>query len=62
VTETSEFQFYPSEVQVDAWLEAIETVFHKLPSTRMYCYIDGQGHAYTQEFVTLATAWFRLYA
>jgi cephalosporin-C deacetylase-like acetyl esterase len=41
---------------------AIETVFHKLPSTRMYCYIDGQGHAYTQEFVTLAAAWFRLYA
>jgi cephalosporin-C deacetylase-like acetyl esterase len=42
--------------------EAIETVFAKLPSTRMYCCIDGQGHAYTQEFVTLATAWFRLYA
>jgi cephalosporin-C deacetylase-like acetyl esterase len=41
---------------------AIETVFDKLPLTRMYCYIDGQGHAYTQEFVTLATAWFRLYA
>lgn len=41
---------------------AIETVFHRLPSTRMYCYLDGQGHAYTQEFVTLASAWFRLYA
>jgi cephalosporin-C deacetylase-like acetyl esterase len=26
---------------------AIETVFRKLPSTRMYCCIDGQGHAHT---------------
>jgi cephalosporin-C deacetylase-like acetyl esterase len=42
--------------------EAIETVFARLPSTRMYCYLEGQGHAYTQEFVTLAGAWFRLYA
>ena len=41
---------------------AIETVFDKLPSTRMYCFIDGQGHGYTQEFVALATAWFRLHA
>jgi cephalosporin-C deacetylase-like acetyl esterase len=41
---------------------AIETVFARLPSTRLYCYLDGQGHTYTQEFVTLAAAWFRLYA
>jgi cephalosporin-C deacetylase-like acetyl esterase len=41
---------------------AIETVFARLPSSRLYCYLDGQGHAYTQEFVALAAAWFRLYA
>ena len=67
VTKAPEFDFYPSEAEVEIWLKTIwqqaqETVFAKLPSTRIYCSIDGQGHGYTQEFVALATAWFRLYA
>ena len=40
----------------------IEALFDKLPTTRLYCHLDGQGHGYTREFVTLAAAWFRLYA
>jgi cephalosporin-C deacetylase-like acetyl esterase len=40
----------------------IEALFDKLPTTRLYCLLDGQGHGYTREFVTLAAAWFRLYA
>ena len=40
----------------------IESLFERLPATRMYCYLQGQEHGYTQEFVALAAAWFRLYA
>jgi cephalosporin-C deacetylase-like acetyl esterase len=40
----------------------IEALFERLPTTRLYCYLDGQPHGYTREFVTLAAAWFRLYA
>lgn len=40
----------------------IEALFDKLPTTRLYCHLDGQAHGYTREFVTLAAAWFRLYA
>jgi hypothetical protein len=40
----------------------IESLFERLPATRMYCYLQGQEHDYAQEFVALAAAWFRLYA
>jgi len=40
----------------------VASLFEKLPSTRLYCYLDGQAHGYTQEFIALAAAWFRLYA
>ncbi len=40
----------------------IESLFAKLPTTRMYCYLHGQEHDYTQQFIALAAAWFRLYA
>jgi len=40
----------------------IAALFDKLPSTRLYCYLDRQAHGYTREFVFLAAAWFRLYA
>jgi cephalosporin-C deacetylase-like acetyl esterase len=40
----------------------IESLFEKLPTTRMYCYLHGQEHDYTQGFIALAAAWFRLYA
>ncbi len=40
----------------------IETLFEALPTTKAYCYLDGQGHGYTQAFIALASAWFRLYA
>jgi len=40
----------------------IEALFERLPSTKLYCLLDGQAHGYTREFVTLAGAWFRLYA
>jgi cephalosporin-C deacetylase-like acetyl esterase len=40
----------------------IEALFQRLPTTRLYCLLDGQAHGYTREFVTLAAAWFRLYA
>ena len=42
--------------------EAIHTLFKKLPSTKAYCLLDGQGHDYTMQFIQLALAWFRLYA
>ena len=42
--------------------ETIESLFDRLPATRMYCYLQGQEHDYTQEFIALAGAWFRLYA
>ena len=40
----------------------IESLFERLPATRMYCYLHGQEHDYTQQFIALAAAWFRLYA
>jgi cephalosporin-C deacetylase-like acetyl esterase len=40
----------------------IEALFERLPTTKLYCLLDGQAHGYTCEFVTLAAAWFRLYA
>jgi cephalosporin-C deacetylase-like acetyl esterase len=40
----------------------IEALFQQLPTTKLYCLLDGQAHGYTREFVTLAAAWFRLYA
>jgi cephalosporin-C deacetylase-like acetyl esterase len=40
----------------------IKALFDKLPTTRLYCHLDGQAHGYTREFIALATAWFRLYA
>jgi cephalosporin-C deacetylase-like acetyl esterase len=40
----------------------IESLFERLPATRMYCYLHGQEHDYTQQFIALTTAWFRLYA
>ncbi|NKB71300.1 MAG: prolyl oligopeptidase family serine peptidase [Candidatus Latescibacteria bacterium] len=40
----------------------IESLFEALPNTKLYCKLEGQGHAYTQEFIALATSWFRLYA
>jgi cephalosporin-C deacetylase-like acetyl esterase len=42
--------------------ETIESLFDRLPATRTYCYLHGQGHDYTQQFIALAGAWFRLYA
>ena len=49
------YQHYPAPAAVDA-------LFDKLPTTRLYCHLDGRAHGYTHEFVTLAAAWFRLYA
>ena len=42
--------------------EGIEMLFHRLPSTRGYCLLDGHPHSYSQPFGALALAWFRLYA
>ena len=39
----------------------IQSLFEKLPGTRSYTELRGQGHAYTQPFLHLARAWFRLY-
>jgi cephalosporin-C deacetylase-like acetyl esterase len=41
--------------------EAIFSLFERLPGTRSYAEIAGQGHAYTTPFLHLARAWFRLY-
>jgi cephalosporin-C deacetylase-like acetyl esterase len=40
----------------------IESLFHALPGTRSYTYLDGVGHCHTEQFIPLAAAWFRLYA
>jgi cephalosporin-C deacetylase-like acetyl esterase len=41
--------------------DQIRTLFDALPGTRSYTALAGQGHAYTQPFLHLARAWFRLY-
>lgn len=40
----------------------IQSLFEKLPSTKMYCLLEGQGHAHTIQFAMLSLPWFRLYA
>ncbi len=40
---------------------AIRSLFDRLPGTRSYTELAGQGHAYTTPFLHLARAWFRLY-
>ncbi len=39
----------------------ILSLFERLPGTRSYTELAGQGHGYTQPFLHLARAWFRLY-
>jgi pimeloyl-ACP methyl ester carboxylesterase len=39
----------------------IRSLFEKLPGTRSYTELAGQGHGYTTPFLHLARAWFRLY-
>ncbi len=39
--------------------ESIHSLFRKLPGTRSYTELAGQGHAYTMPFLHLARAWFR---
>ncbi len=39
----------------------IRSLFEKLPGTRSYTELAGQGHAYTTPFLHLTRAWFRLY-
>ena len=40
----------------------IESLFERLPGTKLYCYLANQEHGHTKEFIPLAAAWFRLYA
>ena len=42
--------------------DTIESLFEVLPGTRSYSLLSGVGHGYTEEFLPLASAWFRLYA
>jgi pimeloyl-ACP methyl ester carboxylesterase len=42
-------------------VDQIRALFERLPGTRSYTELAGQGHAYTQPFLHLARAWFRLY-
>jgi cephalosporin-C deacetylase-like acetyl esterase len=42
-------------------VNTIRSLFEKLPATRSYTELAGQGHAYTQPFLHLARAWFRLH-
>jgi len=41
--------------------EKIRALFDRLPGTRSYTEVAGQGHAYTTAFLHMARAWFRLY-
>lgn len=41
--------------------ETVRALFERLPGTRSYTELHGQGHAYTLPFLHLAAAWFRLY-
>ena len=40
---------------------SIRSLFERLPATRCYCELAGQGHGYTTPFLHLVRAWFRLY-
>jgi len=40
----------------------IKSFFEKLSSTKLYYYIDKQPHDYTNQFITMVSSWFRLYA
>lgn len=40
---------------------SIRALFERLPGTRSYTELAGQGHAYTMPFLYLARGWFRLY-
>jgi cephalosporin-C deacetylase-like acetyl esterase len=42
--------------------DAIAGLFARLPATRSLTHLASTGHRYTQEFLPLAAAWFRLYA
>jgi cephalosporin-C deacetylase-like acetyl esterase len=42
--------------------DTIETLFARLPGTRSLTYLKDTVHGYTQPFIPLAAAWFRLYA
>lgn len=41
--------------------DTIEALFNSLPGTRSFTYLKEAGHGYTQPFMPLAQAWFRLY-
>lgn len=40
----------------------IESLFNHLPSTKLFYYLDKQVHDYTNQFITMCFAWFRMYA
>ena len=42
--------------------QTIKSLFDNLPSTKLYYYMERQGHDYTNQFITLVSSWFRLYA
>ena len=42
--------------------ETVKSLFEKLPSTKMYHFLEGQWHAHTIQFAVMSAAWFRLYA
>jgi len=42
-------------------VESIRSLFDRLPGTRSFTELAGQGHAYTMPFLNLARAWFRLH-
>lgn len=42
--------------------ETIEALFERLPDTRSLTYLKNGVHRYSNEFIPLASAWFRLYA
>ncbi|HEU5138335.1 MAG TPA: acetylxylan esterase [Bacillales bacterium] len=42
--------------------ETIDALFNRLPGTRSLTYLKNGVHRYSNEFIPLASAWFRLYA
>ena len=40
----------------------IKSLFDRLTGNKLYYYMDKQGHDYTNQFVTMLTSWFRMYA